>query len=131
MERRSFLSSLIGGVAATAALRTFPFRVYSFPSDIATPQLLFNLGDIVEFEGVFQINPLTRQELPILKKFVIVENVYRRGTMTIAPISPHLHLSGPWQNVAAPVGFQPTLERAKRLSFPPIETQVSGIWSEG
>jgi hypothetical protein len=32
MDRRSFLKSLIGGVAAAAAVRTFPFRIYSFPS---------------------------------------------------------------------------------------------------
>lgn len=34
MERRKFLSTLIGGVAATAAVRTFPFRVFSFPKEI-------------------------------------------------------------------------------------------------
>jgi len=34
MDRRSFLSTLIGGVAATAAVRTFPFRVFSFPKNI-------------------------------------------------------------------------------------------------
>lgn len=31
MNRRAFLGTLIGGVAAAAAVRTFPFRVYSFP----------------------------------------------------------------------------------------------------
>ena len=35
MNRRGFLTSLIGGVSATAAVRTWPFRVYSFPTDIA------------------------------------------------------------------------------------------------
>ena len=34
MNRRSFLTSLIGGVAASAAVRTWPFRVYSFPKEI-------------------------------------------------------------------------------------------------
>jgi hypothetical protein len=34
MNRRNFLSTLIGGVAATAAVRTFPFRVFSFPKEI-------------------------------------------------------------------------------------------------
>lgn len=33
MNRRGFLRTLIGGVAATAAVRTFPFRVYSFPAE--------------------------------------------------------------------------------------------------
>jgi hypothetical protein len=34
MDRRNFLRSLVGGVAASAAVRTFPFRVFSFPTDI-------------------------------------------------------------------------------------------------
>ena len=37
MNRRNFLSTLIGGLAATAAVRSFPFRVFSFPSEIAIP----------------------------------------------------------------------------------------------
>lgn len=37
MDRRKFISTLIGGVAASAAVRTFPFRVFSFPSEIALP----------------------------------------------------------------------------------------------
>ena len=32
MDRRGFLRSLVGGVAVAAAVRTFPFRVYSFPA---------------------------------------------------------------------------------------------------
>ena len=34
MNRRNFLSTLIGGVVTTAAVRTFPFRVFSFPKEI-------------------------------------------------------------------------------------------------
>jgi hypothetical protein len=37
MNRRKFLSTLIGGVVASAAVRTLPFRVYSFPSELAQP----------------------------------------------------------------------------------------------
>lgn len=32
IDRRKFLSTMIGGIAASAAVRTFPFRVFSFPS---------------------------------------------------------------------------------------------------
>ncbi len=43
MSRRSFLRSMVGGVAAAAAVRTFPFRVFSFPKEItivpALPEL--------------------------------------------------------------------------------------------
>lgn len=34
LNRRTFLSGLIGGVAIVAAEKVFPFRVYSFPTDI-------------------------------------------------------------------------------------------------
>jgi hypothetical protein len=36
MNRRNFLGTVVGGVAASAAIRTWPFRVYSFPKDIHT-----------------------------------------------------------------------------------------------
>jgi hypothetical protein len=35
MNRRGFLRLALSGVAATAAVRTFPFRVFSFPSEIS------------------------------------------------------------------------------------------------
>lgn len=38
-SRRDFLRFAIGGVAAAAAVRTFPFRVYSFPSEIREPSI--------------------------------------------------------------------------------------------
>jgi len=31
---------MIGGVAAVAAVRTFPFRVFSFPAEIVRPRLV-------------------------------------------------------------------------------------------
>lgn len=34
MNRRGFLGAMVGGVAAATAVRTFPFRVFSFPSQI-------------------------------------------------------------------------------------------------
>lgn len=37
MDRRAFFRTMIGGVAATAAMRTWPFRVYSFPAEIVAP----------------------------------------------------------------------------------------------
>jgi hypothetical protein len=36
MNRRGFLKMMVGGVAAAAAVRTFPFRVFSFPKDIVS-----------------------------------------------------------------------------------------------
>ena len=34
MDRRNFFRLTIGGVAAATAVRTWPFRVYSFPTNI-------------------------------------------------------------------------------------------------
>lgn len=34
MNRRSFFKSMVGGIATAAAVRAFPFRVFSFPSEV-------------------------------------------------------------------------------------------------
>jgi hypothetical protein len=42
LDRRNFMRTMVGGLAATAAVRTWPFRVYSFPMEVKTytvPQL--------------------------------------------------------------------------------------------
>lgn len=39
IDRRNFMRSMIGGVAATVAVRTWPFRVYSFPTTIKSPTI--------------------------------------------------------------------------------------------
>jgi hypothetical protein len=41
MDRRSFLRTMVGGLAAGAAVRTWPFRVYSFPTDLGRPVDMF------------------------------------------------------------------------------------------
>ena len=37
MDRRGFMKMMVGGLAAGAAVRTWPFRVYSFPAEIVAP----------------------------------------------------------------------------------------------
>jgi len=37
MRRRDFMSLIIGGIATSTAIRTWPFRVYSFPTEIVIP----------------------------------------------------------------------------------------------
>lgn len=44
MERRNFLRLMVGGVSTAAAVRTFPFRVFSFPKEIVGPN--YDLLDI-------------------------------------------------------------------------------------
>ena len=39
IDRRAFLGTLIGGTVAAAAVQTWPFRVYSFPSQIIIPEV--------------------------------------------------------------------------------------------
>lgn len=46
MDRRSFLNTFIGGIVGSAAIRTWPFRVYSFPSNIAAPVLFVDSESI-------------------------------------------------------------------------------------
>jgi Rieske Fe-S protein len=51
VNRRGFLGMMIGGVVAGAAVRTWPFRVFSFPSEIKTFDLVTDIykarGDTV------------------------------------------------------------------------------------
>ncbi len=66
MNRRKFLNSLVGGIAASTAVRTFPFRVFSFPSEIHIPETtlgfapfhdytmfppLFSVGDLINIDN--------------------------------------------------------------------------------
>jgi hypothetical protein len=48
MDRRKFLGLMVGGVAASAAVRTFPFRVFSFPKNITLAALISGYRDPVE-----------------------------------------------------------------------------------
>jgi hypothetical protein len=51
MNRRGFLGTLIGGVAAATAVRTFPFRVFSFPTEpmlAATSVRFVKMYDVIE-----------------------------------------------------------------------------------
>lgn len=39
MNRRDFLGVIVGGVAISTAVRSWPFRVYSFPRDVKSVNL--------------------------------------------------------------------------------------------
>lgn len=45
INRRAFLGGLVGGVVATAAVRTFPFRVFSFPTDLSIPKNFYQIQE--------------------------------------------------------------------------------------
>jgi hypothetical protein len=64
MNRREFFSTMIGGVAAASAVRTWPFRVFSFPSEIITPNFdlitaatLESLRDEILYDTFFVNSP--------------------------------------------------------------------------
>lgn len=44
MNRRNFVRTLISGIATTAAVRTFPFRVFSFPQNIRRVEFVTDLN---------------------------------------------------------------------------------------
>lgn len=66
MNRRGFLRAMIGGVAAAAAVRTFPFRVFSFPKEITrAPAGSFDGLDRGEYQSfsVVTFSVVTNYEL--------------------------------------------------------------------
>jgi hypothetical protein len=71
MNRRGFLGTLFGGVAATAAVRTWPFRVFSFPTEIVKPELLTNIRLIRGFDPA-QMKMVSRWD--VLYGFANLEN---------------------------------------------------------
>jgi hypothetical protein len=67
MDRRNFLSTLVGGVATAAAVRTFPFRVFSFPKEVSyTGRLVSGCHDPVE---------VTIWRAPIGGDFILMEQI--------------------------------------------------------
>lgn len=51
MDRRSFFRTMIGGVATAAAVRTWPFRSYFFPSNLR--RLPMDLGfNVFDYAGL-------------------------------------------------------------------------------
>ena len=56
MDRRAFIGSLVGGVATAAAVRTWPFRVYSFPSELR----LASLEDLQKINEQIRIRNMAR-----------------------------------------------------------------------
>jgi hypothetical protein len=60
MNRRSFLGIMVGGLATAAAVRTFPFRVFSFPKEIKP----LNVPRLPK-----EVAELLKQQLEAVKRF--------------------------------------------------------------
>jgi len=61
MDRRNFLRSLVDGVAVATAVRTWPFRVYSFPARISRPT---EIDDLIFFMHPGGISYFFEQRTP-------------------------------------------------------------------
>jgi hypothetical protein len=66
------------------------------------------IGDVFTIAGVFDVNPVTKATLPILKQFVVAIGSERlasdgAGNLTLT-ISPQIITSGAQQNVSAVPG---------------------------
>ena len=97
MNRRGFLKLSIGGVATAAAVRTWPFRVYSFPKEIIISgvngftQHALKVQHIVNFNAAFEVWMLQpHQRLLDLDGNVIVENSGPRPILAQVPLSRYL-----------------------------------------
>jgi hypothetical protein len=63
MNRRGFLGTLIGGIAAASAVRTFPFRVFSFPTGIITPTIPATCIRFIKAYDIMQDGMITRLDV--------------------------------------------------------------------
>jgi hypothetical protein len=73
-NRRGFLKmmgGLVGGVAASAAVRTFPFRVFSFPTEIK-PVTFGDYNDYVNFSNFIYYD---KEFIEVLKRESLFENI--------------------------------------------------------
>lgn len=62
----------------------------------------YKLGDIITIEGVYAVNPQTRQSTGELAQFVVTADTDSAANeIASLPLSPALYASGPYQNVTA------------------------------
>jgi hypothetical protein len=103
MERRNFLKMMVGGVAAAAAVRTFPFRVFSFAKEIQYPALFG--GDPGDLTGT--VGPLSLY--------------VRRWDDIYDPTGPYMGISrGYLVSVDTSEGFFPLGSDPRKFSFPEL-----------
>jgi len=81
MNRRNFIGMMVGGVAAAAAVRTWPFRVYSFPSE---PRIAFPDFRVIQYT-VTWVNK-NGLELEAHAGAQRAYNFWRRFALDLSPI---------------------------------------------
>lgn len=78
MNRRNFFRSMIGGVAAAAAVRMFPFRVFSFPSEIVVPPIS-RTDMLYGFGQLYPDNMMSAECLEVLKRELVLTNNFNKA----------------------------------------------------
>jgi hypothetical protein len=107
MNRRAFLKALGFGTVAAAAAATSTLdveRLFWAPGEktiVLPPAQVFreclDVGDIITIDGLFAINPVTRQYTPYLQQFVVRADV--RADEPLVKIYPSIRTEGIYQNV--------------------------------
>ena len=76
MDRRNFLRALAGASAGMVAQRVFPFRVFSFPTDVQIVPATIRLADVMDVQIViasayelFRLDVATATQIPITRLF--------------------------------------------------------------
>ena len=130
MNRRGFLGALVGGITTATAVRTWPFRVYSFPTNIQpAPLFVLNQLDVDKWAVIHNKTQMLRtvflhpphqrvagfrfrSSFPTLYENGKVKNIFAYE----GPLSIHLH---PQQTLIIPTSQDYT-------AFEPIATIVDG-----
>lgn len=139
INRRSFLGAMLGAVAGATLdperlLWEKGKKIISLPKP---PSLTLTIGDIVEFEGFYAINPATRKVAinpdtgqPFLTRYAIVAEAESSHPMVFPAMIP----AGPYKNVAMPIGFHGT-NRPPRSFIKPVLVGITipptCVWIEG
>lgn len=104
---RGFLQTLVGGIATVAAVREFPFKVFSFPTDLR--KLDFQVKNysvdipitIEEITGnrILTVNEITKECLDLLNKSILdtmnQTTMYGHGYLKLPKIGEVLHVRTP------------------------------------
>lgn len=67
----------------------------------ATVAGFLKAGDVITIEGVYAVNPITKEALPTLQQFVVQADVDVSGSEGTVTVLPGMYSSGPYQNVSA------------------------------
>ena len=112
IDRRAFLRALgFGTVSAAAAELTFDVEnllwapgektiLLPTPVEVARLSGYLQRGDILTFDGIFGVNPVSGQSLPFLQQFVVTDDVVAAPVHQL-PIWPPPVADGHFRNVTA------------------------------